>query len=81
MISLPSIIAAVDNSMDISFFYGSTEEEKGNETFKDFEIIFSNPNKAKDSFSDLKNENILGYYFKKYSKPHLNLISPPPDYI
>ncbi|SFZ90447.1 hypothetical protein SAMN05428642_101941 [Flaviramulus basaltis] len=75
LISAPSIIIAIDDSIDISMFYSVTEEE---ETSK---IKLQSP----DSFSE--SECIIScidiedveYYFKKYPKPHLNLISPPPE--
>lgn len=77
----PTIIVMVDSSIDVSMaFSASEEEEKGNEKNLDIEILFS---KLKTNDSDLVfalSENNLGYYFKNYPKPHLNLISPPPDY-
>ncbi|WP_104735220.1 hypothetical protein [Hanstruepera ponticola] len=76
-ITAPTIIIAVDNSVDVSIFYSVTEEENENlklpfpdNSFKGIENL---------SFKDSK-EN-LGYYFKNYPKPHLNLISPPPERI
>ena len=75
----PTIAFIVDKNVDICLVSDINEEEKGNETFKNIEIIFSDSDSSKDSFLDLKNENLFEYYFKKYSKPHLNLISPPPD--
>jgi len=76
----PTIAFLVDKNIDICLVSDINEEEKGSETFKDIEIIFSDSNSSKGSLLDLNNENLLEYYFKKYSKPHLNLISPPPDY-
>jgi len=75
----PTIAFLVDKNVDICLVSDINEEEKGNETIKDIEIIFSDSNSSKDSFLDLKNKNLLEYNSKKYSKPHLNLISPPPD--
>lgn len=76
-ITAPTIIIAVDNSVDVSIFYSVTEEE--NENLK---IPFPD-----NGFNGLENlltqdskEN-LRYYFKNYPKPHLNLISPPPERI
>lgn len=82
MLSLPSIIIAVDNSIDISFFYdfAEQEEEKGSEKNKiDIELLFTDLNDSETELASTNAENDLEYYFKKYSKPHLNLISPPPD--
>jgi hypothetical protein len=79
IITAPSIIMALDDSVDVSIFYSlSEEEEEENESFK---LVFSGNEVDIDYLGDsLKNYN-LGYFFKNYSKPHLNLISPPPDFI
>lgn len=76
----PTVIMMVDDTIDISIIYStSEEEERGHEKQIDKEILFSN---LKINESDLvfnSSENNLGYYYKKYVKPHLNLISPPPQ--
>jgi hypothetical protein len=78
----PSVIIVIDNDADISFFYDTTEEEeKGNEKHKELEVLFSELNENEAYFVSNETEGNLGYYFKNYSKPHLNLISPPPDFI
>jgi len=78
----PTIIIMVDDSIDISIVFStSEEEEKGNEKHLDIEVLFSKL-KANDSDLDLAvNENNLEYCYKKYPKPHLNLLSPPPEHI
>lgn len=75
LISAPSIIVAIDDSVDISMFYSVTEEE---ETSK---IKLQSPEDIihTESLSALKNIQNIEYYFKNYPKPHLNLISPPPE--
>lgn len=75
-ISAPSIIVAVDENVDVSIFYSITEEE--NESFK-FPLSNSDFNELENLYAT-NAQDYLGYYFKNYSKPHLNLISPPPDY-
>ncbi|WP_417199843.1 hypothetical protein [Bizionia sp.] len=75
-ISAPSIIVAVDENVDVSIFYSITEEE--NENFK-FPLSNSDFNELENLYAT-NAQDYLGYYFKNYSKPHLNLISPPPDY-
>ncbi|OEK09538.1 hypothetical protein A8C32_12590 [Flavivirga aquatica] len=78
----PTIIVMVDDSVDISFFYDSSdEEEKGNEKNKDIEILVFKDFHCEADFDSLEEENILEYFFKNYPKPHLNLISPPPEHI
>ena len=76
LISAPSIIIAIDDSVDISMFYSITEEEEESskiqlqspDNFKDSECVFT--------YFDVED---IEYYFKNYPKPHLNLISPPPE--
>lgn len=80
-LTAPTIIKLIDNSVDISIFYSSStqEEDKGVEKNNDVEILFySFISTDSNSFSTEK-ENSLEYCFKNYPKPHLNLISPPPE--
>ena len=77
IITAPSIILIVDDSVDISVFYSLSEEEENN----NFKLVFSETNEEDSVFKDLLKRNKLGYFFKNYAKPHLNLISPPPDFI
>lgn len=81
MISAPSILVAIDHSVDISFLYDSSEdEEKGKEPNKTIEILFSKVNHIELNIVSIDAKNNSGYFFKKYPKPHLNLISPPPEF-
>lgn len=77
----PTIIILVDDTIDVSLaFSASEEEEKGNEKNLDIEVLFSTL-KTNDSDVDFsESESNLGYFFKNYPKPHLNLISPPPEH-
>lgn len=75
LITAPTIITVIDDTVDVSIFYSITEEENENiklpfpdHSFNGLESLFAQDSK----------EN-LGYYFKNYPKPHLNLISPPPE--
>ena len=82
VVSAPTIIVAIDDSIDISILYSCTEdEEKESEKNKTFELIFSNCKNDALSFAKFDNQSSLGYRFKNYPKPHLNLISPPPEFI
>ena len=77
-LTAPTIITMVDDSIDVSFFFvSSEEEEKGGEKDKDMEVLFFDLNLSESYFTSKKTKNNLKYYFKNYSKPHLNLISPP----
>lgn len=76
LISAPSIILSIDNSCDVTSFYSMAEEEENNNV----KLLFDNPfEDSEDIFDGLKKRNVIGYAFKNYPKPHLNLISPPPE--
>ena len=75
LISAPSIILAIDDSIDISILYSISEEEEN----KNLEVIVYENSEDTDSLLfSLKFEN-SGYHYKKYPKPNCNLISPPPE--
>ena len=76
----PTVIVMIDDTIDVSFFYTSAgeEEDKGLEKNKDLEVIFLELDINDADFVSNDIENNTRYVFKKYQKPHLNLISPPP---
>ncbi|MEP3837547.1 MAG: hypothetical protein ABJM36_07865 [Algibacter sp.] len=76
--SAPSVIAVLDDSVDTSIFYSLAEEEESGKA-KNVLSPFSLENNDYLSSIEFKNLQKFGYYFKNYPKPHLNLISPPPD--
>ncbi|RKE98653.1 hypothetical protein [Ichthyenterobacterium magnum] len=77
LITAPSIIIAVDDSCDVSIFYSITEEEE-KESLK---IVPTNElSETECLFASNSNDN-LGYFFKSYLNPHINILSPPPDFI
>ncbi|WOD45130.1 hypothetical protein [Hwangdonia lutea] len=75
-IAAPTVITIVDDSVDVSIIFSTAEEEE-----KGFKIVFSNEKANESDLAFTSSENNLGYYFKNYPKPHLNLISPPPEFI
>ncbi len=78
MISAPSIIISVDDSVDVTIFYGLSEEEEN----ENLEFLLDNTAiDTKTSLLDFNATNCIRYTFKTYSKPHLNLISPPPEFV
>ena len=80
-LTAPTIILIIDDSADVSIFYASSEEEeKGSEKNKEIEVLFFDLNNTDLDFASSEVENNLGYYFKNYPKPHLNLIFPPPEF-
>ncbi|MFD0990376.1 hypothetical protein ACFQ1R_09730 [Mariniflexile jejuense] len=80
LITAPTIIVVLDDSVDTSIFYSITEEE---ETGKIKNVVspFSLVSSEFAIHFTLKNNQIFNYRFKSYPKPHLNLISPPPEYV
>ena len=80
----PTVLMAIDDSIDISFFYDISEEEEekeGKEGNKEFEKFVVEVDTSIESFITSKNREHLEYAFKTYQKPHLNLIFPPPEFI
>lgn len=80
LISAPTILHAIDDTIDVSIFYSlSEEEEQGHETIKNLEILPSDHTHLDVLFLSNTPMDRIDYCFKKYPKPHLNLISPPPE--
>ncbi|MEQ3663371.1 hypothetical protein [Olleya sp.] len=78
LITAPSIIIVMDDTVDVSVFYSLSEEE---EEHKNVNLTFVLED-TEDAFYEASSINkYLGYHFKTYPKPHLNLISPPPELI
>ncbi|WP_298550282.1 hypothetical protein [uncultured Algibacter sp.] len=79
----PTVIILIDDSADISVFYTSSEEEekKGQEKQeKDKELLYYEFLKGNSYFTVNEAEINLTHYFKNYTRPYLNLISPPPEF-
>lgn len=68
----------MDNSIDTSIFFSINEEEEKEGVKLLFEI---SSNDLEGICFDVEGKDIDTYTFSKYSKPHLNLISPPPEFI
>lgn len=79
----PTVIIAIDSSIDISMFYGVAEEneEKTNEKNIEIESLFYEMKERKRTLTLIPKINKAFYVFKKYTKPHLNLVFPPPDFL
>jgi hypothetical protein len=79
----PTVVVMIDDSIDISIYYASSsseEEENGAPKIKEVNILVSESDISETDIFSNDDENHLEYYFKNYPKPHLNLISPPPDF-
>ncbi|OUS01442.1 hypothetical protein A9Q86_06575 [Flavobacteriales bacterium 33_180_T64] len=83
LITAPTILMTIDSSIDISLLYDISEEEedKGSEKNKEFEVCVFELNSETEDLSITDDKEYLGYSYKNYPKPHLNLISPPPEFI
>jgi len=83
LVMAPTLIMAIDHSIDISYIYdlSEEEEEKGKENTKEFEKFITDFDIEMASFITLDKNEKLEYTFKTYQKPHLNFISPPPELI
>jgi hypothetical protein len=80
VITAPTVITSIDDSVDISYFFGIGEEEE--EESKNLKLLFENSLELSDHFFVAKTDvHLIGYTFKKYPKPNLNLILPPPEFI
>lgn len=78
LISAPTVIMTIDDTIDTTCFSGINEEEENTHT----KLLFDKDQQISESlFEDRVNIDLIGYTFKNYPKPHLNLISPPPDFI
>lgn len=76
-ITAPTIISSIDDSIDISLFFNLNEEEES----ENFKLIFEDRIEYAEAGNKSTTEKaLMGYTFKNYPKPHLNLITPPPEY-
>lgn len=74
--SAPTIILSLDNSIDSTILLGLGEEEEK----EDIKLLFEDI--SEESLNTSRDTTIfesVGYTSKKYLKPHLNLIFPPPE--
>ncbi|MBP0904736.1 hypothetical protein J8H85_12920 [Mariniflexile gromovii] len=78
LIVAPTVIVALDDSIDTSIFYSIAEEEENCKS-KNLVSPFSLQNNDVLAGFKLKTHQFFSYRFKNYPKPHLNLISPPPE--
>ncbi len=76
LITAPSIIVAMDDSVDVSVFYSLSEEEET----KNLNLVIVSQSIEDAYLDNLNNTKHLGYHYKIYPKPHLNLVSPPPEF-
>ena len=71
----------VDDSVDVSIVFSTSEkEEKENKENLDIEVLFSMIKINNYGLVFTFSENRLEYVDKKYTKPQLKRISPPPEF-
>ena len=79
VVSAPTVLVSIEDSVDISCFLDIGEEE---EESKNLKLLFDkNFEQTEDLLVVKSNTHVIGYTFKTYPKPQLNLIVPPPDFI
>ena len=74
-IMAPTVIVALDKSIDTSIFYSLAEGENNHVITP----LFSEQNNFSAFVSESTNEKLFASAYIDYSKPHLNLVSPPPE--
>ena len=78
----PTVITLVDSSVDISYVYSNSEEESSNNQLEKAKIILSHLNINELVISSTKKVSaLLQHTNKNYTKPYLNLVFPPPEYL
>ena len=79
LIATPSVIVILDDSIDTSIFYSITEEEESGKAKNILSPFSLHTNDVSSDFLPRINR-FFSYRFNNYPKPHLNLISPPPEF-
>ena len=80
LIVTPSVVVALDSSIDTSIFFSFAEEEENGNSITVLSP-FSIADNELNTIFDVKGHKSFNYQCKNYPKPHLNLISPPPENI
>ena len=79
-IDLPTILTMVDKSIDVSLIISTTSDDEESEKNLDFKVTFSNVKTYNSKITVPYSKFSLLHCNKKYGKPHLAIISPPPDH-
>ena len=79
-ISVPTVVILVDDSIDISFLYNSSEEEEQeHEIDENVKIFMAQENIIKLEFINVRTEKTSGFFKMNYPKPYINIVFPPPQ--
>ncbi len=78
-IATPSIVAYIDNSIDISVAFNVNEEESSSKNQINLEFNFEEQQSNYTSIQFLKKQEFTGdFYTENYPKIFLDIIFPPP---
>ena len=78
----PMLVTVVDNTVEVGLFETSEEEkDTRGESKVEIEKLLTNNSLRVFSSEMMNSRSYLGYFYKAYPKPHLNLISPPPEQV
>ncbi len=81
-VTVPTVVSLLDGNTDITFLIDVNEEEsKEKESSKDSETKIVHISTSNLSLYGLELSDLRSFYLKNYSKPYLNLLSPPPEVI
>ena len=81
-VTVPTVVSLLDGNTDITFLIDANEEEsKEKESSKDSETKIVHISTSNLSLYGLVLSDLRSFYLKNYSKPYLNLLSPPPEVI
>ena len=78
IIAAPIVIVTIDDTIDVTFFFGENEEEET----ENLKLHFDSP-KLETEISEIVKSflNEESYLFKSYQKLYQNVPIPPPDCI
>ena len=78
IIAAPIVIVTIDDTIDVTFFFGENEEEET----ENLKLHFDSPELETENSEIVKSFlNEERYLFKSYQKPYQNVPIPPPDCI
>ncbi|MFD2725726.1 hypothetical protein [Hyunsoonleella rubra] len=80
-LTAPTVIMMIDETSDVSAFYAASEEEEKKGQEKDVDkLLVLNPFLNGEYDFDLGDkDNNSQYFIKRYWRPYINIISPPPE--
>lgn len=75
IVTAPTVIISMDDNVDVTYFFGENEGEENLKLLFEISVVDSENQSLIKTIDDGD-----GYTFKNYPVPHLNLISPPPEF-